>query len=328
VRQQLREFYYETPAKRGADRQEVVVETCFAPLLAWVLSWWEGHQLALAMDATTLGQRFVVLALSVLYRGCAIPVAWTILPAGQKHAWRREWLRMLRQVRAAIPRRFFVIVLADRGLYARWLYRRIVRLGWHPLLRINTGGTFRPAASARYRPLRSLVPQPHTHWAGSGTAFVGPRRRLNCTLLARWEDGYTDPWLLLTDLAPNAGEACWDGLRAWIEICQSQPAKMPWRPLRQLTAIIIYLRGLVKREDIIDVDLLSGDHDFFNQALRNRLAIDKGETVEIFPQQLTKVIDMVDHCLPVEGLLLRVRELLQFPIQLVEFRGQFLPPEL
>src|SRR5439155_8271965 len=34
----------------------------------------------------------------VVYRGCAIPVAWTILRAGQKRAWRREWLRMLRQV--------------------------------------------------------------------------------------------------------------------------------------------------------------------------------------------------------------------------------------
>jgi hypothetical protein len=121
VRQQLREFCYEAAAKRGAHRQEVVVETCFVPLLKWVLSGWEGPQLALAVDATTLGQRFVVLALSVLYRGCALPVAWTVLPAGKKHAWRREWLRMLRQVRAAVPRRFFVLVLADRGLYGRWL---------------------------------------------------------------------------------------------------------------------------------------------------------------------------------------------------------------
>lgn len=217
VRQQLREFCYEAKAKRGKPRQALQVESCFAPLLGWVVSWWEGHQLALALDATTLGQRFVVLVLSVLSRGCAIPVAWTVLPAGEKHGWRQEWLRMLRQVRAAVPRRFFVIVLADRGLYARWLFRRIVRLGWHPLLRINVGGTFRPGASARYRPLRSLVPQPGTQWAGAGTAFVGPRRRLNCTLLARWEEGYADPWLLLTDLAPGAGEACWYGLRAWIE---------------------------------------------------------------------------------------------------------------
>jgi hypothetical protein len=68
-------------------------------------------------------------AISVLYRGCAIPVAWTVLPAGQKHAWRREWLRMLRRVRAAVPRRFFVLVLADRGVYARWLFWHLVRLG-------------------------------------------------------------------------------------------------------------------------------------------------------------------------------------------------------
>jgi hypothetical protein len=52
---------------------------------------------------------------------------------------------------------------------------------------------------------------------GTGTAFQGARRRLNCTLLARWDAGYRDPWFLLTDLAPSASEACWYGLRAWIE---------------------------------------------------------------------------------------------------------------
>lgn len=217
VRQQLREFCYEAKAKRGGPRQEVQVESCFAPLLAWILRGWEGTQLALAVDATTLGQRFVVLVVSVVYRGCAMPVAWTVLPATEKHAWRGEWLRMLRQVRAVVPSHFFVIVLADRGLYARWLFQRIVRLGWHPVLRINTGGTFRPAQSVKYQPLRQVVPQPGTQWVGAGTAFQGPRRRLNCTLLARWEVGYKDPWLLLTDLAPSAGHACWYGLRAWIE---------------------------------------------------------------------------------------------------------------
>jgi hypothetical protein len=62
-----------------------------------------------------------------------------------------------------------------------------------------------------------LVPQPGPQWVGAGPAFQGPRRRLKCTLLARWEDGSTDPWLLVTDLAPSAGEAGWYGRRAWIE---------------------------------------------------------------------------------------------------------------
>jgi Transposase DDE domain len=217
VRQQLREFCYEVEAKRGDHRQALALEPCFEPLLRWVLSGWQGTQVALALDATTLGTRFTVLAISVVYRGCAIPVAWTILLANVPHAWRREWLRLLRQLRPAMPRAWTVIVLADRGLYARWLFRRIVRLGWHPFVRINRGGTFRPDPQATYRPLLSFVPHPGTCWRGTGTAFKSPQRRLRCTLLACWEEGDTDPWLILTDLPPEASEAGWYGLRAWIE---------------------------------------------------------------------------------------------------------------
>jgi Transposase DDE domain len=217
VRQQLREFCYEATAKRGTARCALRVETCFMPLLAWVVCLWQGTQLALALDATTLGTRFTVLVLSVVYRGCAIPVIWVVLPATAKHAWRREWLRMLRQVHRAVPRSWTVIVLADRGLDARWLFRRITRLGWHPFLRINTGGTFRPKGAVRGVPLKTLVPEPGTSWQGTGIAFKGRHRQLPCTLLARWEAGYKDPWLILTDLPPEASTACWYGLRAWIE---------------------------------------------------------------------------------------------------------------
>src|SRR5437016_9695221 len=103
VRQQLREWYYDAKRKRGAKRQALHVETCFAPLLGWVVSWWQGTQLALALGATTLGERFVVLAVSVVYRGCAIPVAWVILPSGTKHARRRWWLRLFTRVLTDFP---------------------------------------------------------------------------------------------------------------------------------------------------------------------------------------------------------------------------------
>ena len=215
VRQRLREWYYDTPRKRGPKRQALRVETCFAPLLGWVVGWWHGTQLALALDATTLGTRFVVLAISVVYRGCAIPVAWVILLAGAKHAWRREWLRLLRRLRPAGAPGWTVLVLADRGLYAPWLFRRLTRLGWHPFLCINTGGSFRPTGAPCWRPLQTFAPQPGTSWRGTGLAFT--RNQVACTLLARWEEGYKDPWLILTDLAPEASDAGWYGLRAWIE---------------------------------------------------------------------------------------------------------------
>ena len=217
VRQRLREFCWEAVAKAGEKRQDIVVETCFVPLLRWILCRWQGTQLALALDATTLGERFAVLAISVVYRGCALPVAWTILPAGEKRAWRREWLRMLRLLHPAIPPPWTVLVLADRGLYARWLFRRIVRVGWHPFLRINKGGTFRPTDKACFLSLTTFVPRTGTSWCGSGTAFKSRDCHLACTLLARWEEGHTDPWLILTDLPPASCDPCWYGLRMWIE---------------------------------------------------------------------------------------------------------------
>jgi len=46
-------------------------------------------------------------------------------------------------------------------------------------------------------------------WRGRGTAFVSAERPLDCTLVAWWGEGDTDPWLLLTDLAPEGCEAAW-----------------------------------------------------------------------------------------------------------------------
>ena len=155
--------------------------------------------------------------LSVLYRGCAIPVAWTILKGNKPHAWRGEWLRMLRILKADISSEMTVIVLTDRGLYASWLFQGIRRLGWHPFMRINAGGTFHPEGSGYYRSLSSFAPKPKTCFSGCGTAFKTKGKQLRCTLLAYWEEEMEEAWFILSDLPPSSCNACWYGLRAWIE---------------------------------------------------------------------------------------------------------------
>ena len=126
-------------------------------------------------------------------------------------------MRLLRQVRPAIPADWTVLVIADRGLYARWLFQRIVRLGWHPLLRIKQGYTFRPVGQAKFFPLRPLCGQVGQRWRGRGSAFATKRCQLDCTLVAWWGDGHAKPWLILTDLAPEGCDAQWYGLRSWCE---------------------------------------------------------------------------------------------------------------
>ena len=217
--QRLREWCYEAKDKKGAKRHSLDVTMCFAPLLAWVLSLWPADErhVALALDASTLSQRFTVLCVSVLYRGCAIPVAWKIVVADEKGSWQPHWKGLLTHLHPAVPENWTVIVLSDRGLYARWLYLHLVSLGWHPFLRINQQGNFRPLDEKLFRGLSTAVPQVKGAWGGEIECFSERASRLSCTLLARWEEGYQQVWLVVTDLAPHEANVVWYGMRSWIE---------------------------------------------------------------------------------------------------------------
>jgi hypothetical protein len=209
VAQRLSAWWCDTSHTAGAKRQTLDVTTCVVPLLRWSGTVWTGTPLALALDATTVGARCVGLPLRVVSRGCGLPVAWTGVPANQPGAWRRAWWRLLRGVRPAIPPAWTVLGLADRGVWARWLWGRMGRLGGHPLLRINNGAKCRPAGPTPWYGLRALVRDVHQCWCGRGTACGAPARRGDCPLVAWWGEGDTDPWLLLTALAPEASDAAW-----------------------------------------------------------------------------------------------------------------------
>ena len=218
IRSRLQEFYQPAAAKSGRQRDQLDVTTCFAPLLAWVLQGWKSTRLALALDATSLGDRFTVLSISVVYRGEAIPVAWKVLHANVRHPWKPEWIALLRVFAGLVPPGWTVIVMTDRALYARWLYQEIQALGWHPVMRITHLSKFCKGRSKKSVPVTALVPRPGCRWQGRGVAFPKkPERRLECTLMACWEEGYEEPWFLVTDLEPDQAEVLWYGMRSWIE---------------------------------------------------------------------------------------------------------------
>jgi hypothetical protein len=206
LRQRLREWYYPAEDKSGTHRRTLAVETCFAPLLRWVLAWWpeQQHELALALDATTLGQRFTVLCVSVLVRGCAIPVAWKVLVYNQKGSWQPYWQALLRHLDGVIPADWTVLVLADRGLYAPWLYRQIVAQGWHPFLRKSLWAKVCVQGTDTWEWIAHWLPAVGQPWAARVGCFADKKNRLDCTLLLCREPGYEQAWAIVTDLPPRA----------------------------------------------------------------------------------------------------------------------------
>jgi hypothetical protein len=216
-RQRLREWCWDKQDKQGKQRVDWEVSQSFAPLMRWIVALWssEEQRLVLAIDATSLKKLFVVLSISVVYRGCAIPIAWAVLPEGQKGSWKEPWLRLFTCLQGSTPADWLVIVTADRGLYARWLYEAIQRCGWHPFLRINQRSMYRPKGSSDFRPMSQLLSSPGSVWAGKVTCFAV--HSVEGTLLACWGVKHLEPWLILTDLSPENASATWYRMRGWIE---------------------------------------------------------------------------------------------------------------
>ena len=202
LRQRLREWLYDGGDRATPCQTELDVTLCFAPLLRWVLAWWRSDGLALAIDPTLKGDQTTAIVISVLYRSCAIPVAWHIRHADQPGSWMDPTVDLLQELAPAVPENMTVIVLCDRGIASPKLWNQIRDQGWHPGMRYRKNITF-CADGGKRLPAQHFVSRPDTAWIGRGTAFSAPKSKRRCTLLVVWYAEQEEPWIILTDLAPD-----------------------------------------------------------------------------------------------------------------------------
>ena len=217
LRQYLREWLYDGRDRTSPCQTQLDVTLCFAPLLRWVLAWWQSGRLALAVDPTLKGDQTTAIVISVLYRSCAIPVAWRIHRATQKGSWMDPTVELLRELAPAVPKETTVIVLCDRGIASPKLWQQIRDQGWHPCMRYRKNITF-CADGGKRLPAQRFVSVPDTAWMGPGTAFSSSKSKRRCTLLVVWYAEQEEPWIILTDLAPDKVGPSWYALRFWIEL--------------------------------------------------------------------------------------------------------------
>ena len=135
LRQYLREWLYDGRDRARPCRVKLDVRLCFVPLLRWLLSWWQSDKLVLAIDPTMKGDQINSIVMSVVYRSCAIPIAWHILPANRPGEWIAPTVCLLALLSEAVPRDMTVLVMYDRGLRSPRLWEQICYVGWHPYVR-------------------------------------------------------------------------------------------------------------------------------------------------------------------------------------------------
>ena len=78
-------------------------------------------------------------------------------------------------------------------------------------------------------PAQRFVSRPDTAWIGRGTAFSTPAAQRRCTLLVVWYAEQEEPWIILTDLAPDKVGPSWYALRFWIELGFKAIKSLGWK---------------------------------------------------------------------------------------------------
>ncbi|MEW6737727.1 MAG: transposase, partial [Acidobacteriota bacterium] len=164
-----------------------------------------------------------------------------------------------------------IIVEADAGFAAKQTFKLITRLNYYYVFAISRTRKFEDGKHVK--DLVQHLPKHYYHRVASYKPtgrrrdyWVYERRAAlkdlgDVTLLLskqRRNDGPKKAKLIVTNIpdATTTQILSYYARRWAIEVCQSQPVKLTWRPLRYAGFIMKYLRGRVKREDKINIHIL------------------------------------------------------------------------
>ncbi len=124
--------------RRFLDNKRIEVHPLYAPLFAQALQEWDKKTVYVALDTSMLWNTYCIVRLSLVYRGRAVPIVWSVLEHGSASVAYDVYQALLDQAAQVLfPFHCNVIFLADRGFADTKLMRHLRKLGWHFRIRIK-----------------------------------------------------------------------------------------------------------------------------------------------------------------------------------------------
>lgn len=125
--------------RRWLDNQRINVHSLYGPLIAEALCQWGENKLYLALDTSMLWEQYCIIRISVIYRGRAIPLVWTVIEHGSSSVAFATYRTLLDKALSLIPFGCEVVFLADRGFADTELMDYAQeRLHWHWRIRVKS----------------------------------------------------------------------------------------------------------------------------------------------------------------------------------------------
>jgi hypothetical protein len=185
--------------ERLVDNRRIRVRAWYRPVAAGLLqeAAQAGGTLRLIIDSSKVGNGHQLLMVSLGYRRRALPIAWTWVRCKRGHSTGQKQCALLAYVHSLLPQAAEVVVIGDsefsplQGALASW--------GWGYALRQKGSHLLRLTQDQPWQRCDSLVTQPGVQrWLTN--IELTQRHAHPCNLLALWQLGEKEPWLIATNL--------------------------------------------------------------------------------------------------------------------------------
>ena len=175
-----------------------------------------GESVRLIIDGTKVGGGHRLLMVAVAYRRRSLPIAWTWLKGQRGHSLATTQCALFAYIRTLLPEGASVLVVGDSEFGSVELMRHLDQWGWDYVLRQK--GRIRLCAqeSQVWQRCDALVQQPdQAAWLVD--VHFTQRFAFPVNLLAYWQKGEKQPWLLATNLDTAQQTLSAYRRRMWIE---------------------------------------------------------------------------------------------------------------
>jgi len=186
--------------ERWLNNAAIDVPSIYTALVKAALKGWEiGTRVHVALDTSVIkGTSFVLVRVSLIYRGRAVPLAWRVFAHDSATVGYSDYVKVLKTALACLPAGLVITLLADRGFVHADLIHWLRQQHWHYRIRL-TGDTLVRLGDRQVVPVAKLCPPKgaahfyhNIYLLGEG---IGPVH----LALAQLDEPAQDPWYVVSD---------------------------------------------------------------------------------------------------------------------------------
>lgn len=187
---------------RWLHNSKVDPHAYYKPLLQDAIADWpEDEEYFVALDTSDLGNGYILIRASLIYRGRAIPVSWRVIKHGSTSVSFQQYKPVLKEFLKILPKEAKIVLLADRGFVHKKLVKFCVKNGVHFRIRVKSNtlvklsnGTFVSAGDL-------FPPEGEAHFYTDVLVLAEEIGSVNLAV-ANAKDS-KDPWIIITDEEAN-----------------------------------------------------------------------------------------------------------------------------